>query len=80
MDYFTMMLLIILAVFVYGGFRDYGKRKKRRASLRQDAATGFWIWMEMDGIERQSPIHPDAPGGVWSGDSASADSGDDGGD
>lgn len=80
MDYFTVMLLIILAVFVYGGVRDYGKRKKRRASLRHDAAAGLWIWMETDGIERQSAIHPDAPGGAWNGDSDGGDGGDGGGD
>ncbi len=78
MDYFTVMLLAILAVFVYGGYRDYSRRKKRRASLRRDETAGVWVWMELDRVERQSPIHPDEPGGAWNG--VGGGNGDNGGD
>ena len=78
MDYFTIMLLVILAAFVAGWYRDYSKRKKRRASLHWEAAAGVWVWTELDGHERRSPIHPDEPGGAWS-DSDGGD-GDGGGD
>ncbi|MCH2165735.1 MAG: hypothetical protein MK098_13950 [Marinovum sp.] len=67
-------LQILILALPFLAFDAWSKFCKRSSLHQRDG--GVYVWVEWDGTERCSLLHPDAPGGEWDSDGDGGDGGD----